>query len=91
MIHTHRDNVLDILESFTIEGVEPPKTGLEMLIATWTENAEAFQGLWSQRIRYWYKMNVPSTPLTVVIVIWDCVLYYSPNGQVYRTYQLRGI
>ncbi|KAF8498357.1 ARM repeat-containing protein [Gautieria morchelliformis] len=50
MIHTHRDNVLDILESFNVAGVEPPKTGLEMLIATWTENTESFRGLWSQRI-----------------------------------------
>ena len=87
MIYTHRDNVLDILESFTVEGVEPPKTGLEMLIATWTENAEAFQGLWSQRIRYCCMMDVPDILLTFVIVIWDCVLYYSPNDQVCRTYQ----
>ncbi|KAF8577246.1 ARM repeat-containing protein [Ramaria rubella] len=50
MIHTHRDSVLDILESFNVDGAIPPKTGLEMLIATWTENADAFQGLWSQRI-----------------------------------------
>lgn len=51
MIHTHRDSVLDILESFNVNGTDPPKTGLDVLIATWTENAEAFMGLWPQRIR----------------------------------------
>jgi importin-9 len=69
MIHTHRDNVLDILESFNVADVEPPKTGLEVLITTWTENTEAFQGLWSQRIRCCTSTDVPSILLTIIIVI----------------------
>ncbi|KAF8522163.1 ARM repeat-containing protein [Hysterangium stoloniferum] len=52
MIHTHRDDVLTLLESFTIDGGQPPKikTGLQMVIETWLENAETFQGFWAQRI-----------------------------------------
>ncbi|KIJ34652.1 hypothetical protein M422DRAFT_76407 [Sphaerobolus stellatus SS14] len=50
LIHTHRDSVLSVLESFTVEGSHPPKSGLEVFIPTWMENAVTIQGLWSQRV-----------------------------------------
>ena len=44
---THQlDTVLSLLESTTIQG----KPGLEILIRTWCENAETFQGFWASRI-----------------------------------------
>lgn len=53
LIHSHRDSVLDVLGSFTVDNVQPQKTGLEVFVSSWMENAEGLlQGVWSHRIRY---------------------------------------
>ncbi|KII94307.1 hypothetical protein PLICRDRAFT_50286 [Plicaturopsis crispa FD-325 SS-3] len=46
LIHNQRDTVLSLLESMNVDG----RTGLDILIQTWCENAETFQGFWPTRI-----------------------------------------
>ncbi|OCH92992.1 ARM repeat-containing protein [Obba rivulosa] len=47
LIHNgQRDTVLSLLESTNVDG----RSGLEVLINTWCENAETFQGFWAIRI-----------------------------------------
>ncbi|KAJ7897218.1 armadillo-type protein [Mycena olivaceomarginata] len=46
LINNQRDTVLDLLESMNVQG----RTGLDILIQTWCENAETFQGFWPSRI-----------------------------------------
>lgn len=42
----HRDTILDLLESTNVDG----RSGLDIWIQTWCENAETFQGLWAMRV-----------------------------------------
>jgi len=46
LIHNQHDTVLSLLESTDIQG----RSGLDILIHTWCENAETFQGYWPTRI-----------------------------------------
>ncbi|EIN14253.1 ARM repeat-containing protein [Punctularia strigosozonata HHB-11173 SS5] len=46
LIHNQRDTVLDMLENTSIDG----RSGLDVLIQTWCENAETFQGFWQTRV-----------------------------------------
>src|ERR1700681_4125182 len=46
LIYNQRDTVLLLLESTNIQG----HSGLDILIHTWCENAETFQGFWPTRI-----------------------------------------
>ncbi|TFK42052.1 armadillo-type protein [Crucibulum laeve] len=46
LINNQRDTVLSLLESMIIQG----RSGLDILIQTWCENAETFQGFWPSRI-----------------------------------------
>ncbi|CUA67452.1 Importin-9 [Rhizoctonia solani] len=46
LIHSQRDHVLDLLESTSVGS----KSGLEVLIHAWCENAEMLQGNWPTRI-----------------------------------------
>ena len=46
LIHNQADTVLSMLESTTVQG----RTALDILIQTWCENAETFQGYWPTRI-----------------------------------------
>lgn len=46
LINNQRDTVLSLLESMDIQG----RSGLNILIQTWCENAETFQGFWPSRI-----------------------------------------
>jgi len=46
LINNQRDTVLSLLESMTVHG----RTGLDILVHTWCENAETFQGFWPSRI-----------------------------------------
>ncbi|EAU92368.2 hypothetical protein CC1G_00587 [Coprinopsis cinerea okayama7 len=46
LINNQRDTVLDLVESLNIEG----RSGLDVLVNTWCENAETFQGYWPSRI-----------------------------------------
>jgi hypothetical protein len=46
LIHNQRDTVLSLLESTDVQG----RSGLDILIHTWCENAETFQGYWPTRI-----------------------------------------
>ncbi|EMD32596.1 hypothetical protein CERSUDRAFT_161550 [Gelatoporia subvermispora B] len=47
LIHNgQRDTVLSLLESTNVDG----RSGLDILINTWCENAETFQGFWAIRI-----------------------------------------
>ncbi|GJE89716.1 ARM repeat-containing protein [Phanerochaete sordida] len=51
LIHTgHRDTVLNLLQGITVSVNGANKSGLEVLLQTWTENAETFQGLWASRV-----------------------------------------
>ena len=45
LIHNQRDTVLDLLEGQSVDGTP----ALEILIRTWCENAETFQGFWVTR------------------------------------------
>jgi importin-9 len=46
LINNQRDTVLSLLETMDIEG----RSGLDILMQTWCENAETFQGFWPSRI-----------------------------------------
>ena len=46
LIHNQRDTVLDLLEGQSVDDTP----ALEILIRTWCENAETFQGFWAPRI-----------------------------------------
>ncbi|PPQ86958.1 hypothetical protein CVT25_009780 [Psilocybe cyanescens] len=46
LINNQRDTVLSLLESINIEG----RSALDILIQTWCENAETFQGFWPSRV-----------------------------------------
>ncbi|KAI0673956.1 ARM repeat-containing protein [Trametes maxima] len=46
LIHNQRDTVLSLLEGMNIDG----RSGLDIFIQTWCENAETFQGFWPTRI-----------------------------------------
>ncbi|KAF8435647.1 ARM repeat-containing protein [Boletus edulis BED1] len=46
LIHNQADTVLGMLESTTVQG----RTALDIVIQTWCENAETFQGFWPTRI-----------------------------------------
>lgn len=45
LINSQRDTVLLLLESMDING----RSGLDILVQTWCENAETFQGFWPAR------------------------------------------
>ncbi|KAF9078120.1 ARM repeat-containing protein [Rhodocollybia butyracea] len=45
LINNQTDTVLSLLEEMNIQG----RTGLDVLIQTWCENAETFQGYWPSR------------------------------------------
>ena len=46
MIHNQRDTVLNLLEGMQVDGAP----ALDVLVRTWCENAETFQGFWPPRI-----------------------------------------
>ncbi|KAJ7109870.1 armadillo-type protein [Mycena epipterygia] len=46
LINNQRDTVLALLESMNVQG----RSGLDILVQTWCENAETFQGFWPSRI-----------------------------------------
>ncbi|CCL98539.1 uncharacterized protein FIBRA_00538 [Fibroporia radiculosa] len=46
LLHNQRDTVLSLLESISVDS----RSGLDILIQTWCENEETFQGFWAQRI-----------------------------------------
>lgn len=46
LINNQPDTILSLLESINING----RSGLHILIQTWCENAETFQGFWPPRI-----------------------------------------
>ncbi|PAV22617.1 ARM repeat-containing [Pyrrhoderma noxium] len=46
LVQSERDTVLSLLEGINING----RSGLDILIQTWCENAEVFQGFWPSRV-----------------------------------------
>ncbi|KIY73361.1 ARM repeat-containing protein [Cylindrobasidium torrendii FP15055 ss-10] len=46
LITAQRDTVLSLLETTEVQG----RSGLDILIHTWCENAETFQGFWASRV-----------------------------------------
>ena len=46
LINNQRDTVLSLLEPMDING----RTALDILLQTWCENAETFQGFWPSRV-----------------------------------------
>jgi hypothetical protein len=46
LINNQRDTVLSLLEPMNING----RTALDILLQTWCENAETFQGFWPSRV-----------------------------------------
>ncbi|EDR15931.1 uncharacterized protein LACBIDRAFT_242896 [Laccaria bicolor S238N-H82] len=46
LINNQRDTVLELLESMNVGN----RSGLDILVQTWCENAETFQGFWPSRI-----------------------------------------
>ena len=46
LVNNQRDTVLDMIEPLSING----RSGLDILVQTWCENAETFQGYWPSRI-----------------------------------------
>jgi hypothetical protein len=48
LIHNQLDTVLSLLEQTDIQG----RSALDILIQTWCENAEIFQGFWPSRISH---------------------------------------
>jgi hypothetical protein len=48
LIYNQPDTVLNLLEQTTVEG----ESGLAILLQTWCDNAETFQGFWPNRISH---------------------------------------
>ncbi|EJD03488.1 ARM repeat-containing protein [Fomitiporia mediterranea MF3/22] len=46
LVQSERDTVLSLLEGIDVNG----RSGLDILIQTWCENAEVFQGFWPSRV-----------------------------------------
>jgi len=46
LVQSERDTVLSLLEGIDVDG----RSGLDILIQTWCENAEVFQGFWPGRV-----------------------------------------
>ena len=46
LITNQRDTVLQLLEGINVNG----RSGLDILLQTWCENAETFQGFWPGRV-----------------------------------------
>ncbi|KAH8119757.1 ARM repeat-containing protein [Phellopilus nigrolimitatus] len=46
LVQSERDTVLSLLEGISVNG----RSGLDILIQTWCENAEVFQGFWPSRV-----------------------------------------
>jgi importin-9 len=47
LMQSERDSILPLLENMDVNG----RSGLDVLIQTWCENAEVFQGFWPSRVR----------------------------------------
>ncbi|KAI9459661.1 ARM repeat-containing protein [Lactarius psammicola] len=50
LVYSHRDPALDLLESTRIGEGEDSRSGLDVLLNTWCENATTFQGFWPTRV-----------------------------------------
>ncbi|THH01586.1 hypothetical protein EW145_g6890 [Phellinidium pouzarii] len=46
LVQNERDTALSLLEGITVNG----RSGLDVLVQTWCENAEVFQGFWPSRV-----------------------------------------
>lgn len=55
LLRMHRDSTLDFLETAVIstaDSLYESRSGLDVLLQTWCDNAEIIQGAWASRIRY---------------------------------------
>ncbi|KAG0140386.1 hypothetical protein CROQUDRAFT_674684 [Cronartium quercuum f. sp. fusiforme G11] len=51
LIHQHADTVLDLLESFYVTVPSgQQQSALQLVLSTWCENADTFQGFWNIRV-----------------------------------------
>ncbi|KIP03840.1 hypothetical protein PHLGIDRAFT_31632 [Phlebiopsis gigantea 11061_1 CR5-6] len=79
LIHAgHRDTVLNLLHQMVVptpSGTQ--KSGLDILLQTWTENAETFQGFWASRISTLALMDL-------------FVASFSANGEWLRNVAVKG-
>ncbi|KAH9823821.1 armadillo-type protein [Melampsora americana] len=51
LLHQHADTVLDLLESFHVTGINgQQQLALQLVLSTWCENADTFQGYWNIRV-----------------------------------------
>lgn len=54
LVQSERDTVLSLLEGIDVNG----RSGLDILIQTWCENAEVFQGFWPSRVRCFLRSSI---------------------------------
>ena len=81
LVQSERDTVLSLLEGINING----RSGLDILIQTWCENAEVFQGFWPSRVRYlhisfWLVIKV----LTLLLARWVYASCLCRSAQVFK-------
>ncbi|KAH9046970.1 ARM repeat-containing protein [Lactarius deliciosus] len=50
LVYSHRDAALDLLEATRVGEGEEGRSGLDVLLNTWCENATTFQGFWPTRV-----------------------------------------
>ena len=50
LVYSHHDAALDLLETTRIGEGEDSRSGLDVLLNTWCENAATFQGFWPTRV-----------------------------------------
>lgn len=53
LVHQQLDTVLSLLESMTVpgQGSLPARSALEVLLTSWCEHADVFQGFWQIKVR----------------------------------------
>ncbi|KAG5644159.1 hypothetical protein DXG03_009054 [Asterophora parasitica] len=81
LINNQRDTILSLLESMTVNG----RSGLDILIQTWCENAETFQGFWLSRLSTLglIQLFIAERPsLQNLIVKGDLIITQANNGVI---------
>jgi hypothetical protein len=54
LVHQQLDTVVTLLEGIVVpgQGSAPARAGLEVLLTSWCDNVDVFQGYWNLKVRY---------------------------------------
>ncbi|SCV67876.1 BQ2448_5487 [Microbotryum intermedium] len=52
LVHKQADTVLSLLEDITVASPSGPRPALQVLLSSWSENVDVFQGFWALKASY---------------------------------------